>query len=303
MASFARDYASTDRMPRMDFTGERFITGHGSSELFHEHVHRYQLAAALADGAWVVDVGSGDGYGAVMLMRAGVSRVVGIDVDAEAVDHASATYAGEALAFVASPAEATGLPDAQADLVTCFEVIEHVTEPAGVVREIARLLAPGGVALISTPETVAHQEIIHADNPFHLSEMTEAEFRAALEPSFAHIVMLGRRSLVASWVGPLGDGGPLPMLDARGSTEEIRPTCLIAACSHSPVSRYLLGRGSVLIDPGEQERQERQDLATQTAGARVQLASYENDIQQLAEALRNADAELQRLRGRGSPPA
>jgi SAM-dependent methyltransferase len=48
-------------------------------------------------------------------------------------------------------AEETGLPDASIDLVVCTQVLEHCTEPWTAVRELARIVRPGGYALVSVP--------------------------------------------------------------------------------------------------------------------------------------------------------
>lgn len=51
----------------------------------------------------------------------------------------------------AGTAEATGLPDASFDLVLCTQVLEHCMNPWAAVREIHRILRPGGYAMVSAP--------------------------------------------------------------------------------------------------------------------------------------------------------
>ena len=48
----------------------------------------------------------------------------------------------------------TGLPDAQYDTVVCTQVLQHLPEPDRAVREISRILKPGGKAVISVPHLV-----------------------------------------------------------------------------------------------------------------------------------------------------
>ena len=50
--------------------------------------------------------------------------------------------------------QATGLPDAQYDSIFCTQVLQHLPEPEQAVREIARLLKPGGKAILSAPHLV-----------------------------------------------------------------------------------------------------------------------------------------------------
>lgn len=51
----------------------------------------------------------------------------------------------------AGTAESTGLPDASFDLVLCTQVIEHCMNPWAAVREIHRILRPGGHLVVSAP--------------------------------------------------------------------------------------------------------------------------------------------------------
>lgn len=50
-----------------------------------------------------------------------------------------------------APVENTGLPSASFDRALCIDIIEHLTDPAALLREVSRLLRPGGRALITIP--------------------------------------------------------------------------------------------------------------------------------------------------------
>src|SRR5438552_4731182 len=85
--------------PDLADTGERCIPGKSGTETLYEHVHRYLLAATLVDGRDVLDVGSGEGYGAAILARSARS-VTAVDADAPSIEHAAAKYALPNLHFV-----------------------------------------------------------------------------------------------------------------------------------------------------------------------------------------------------------
>ena len=53
--------------------------------------------------------------------------------------------------FICSDVTATPLDDNQFDYVTCLETLEHVEKPQDLVREIYRILKPGGLAFLTTP--------------------------------------------------------------------------------------------------------------------------------------------------------
>src|SRR5689334_13339092 len=89
------------------FTGERFLP-QCSGEIAYEHWHRYAFAQSFAIGKAVLDVASGEGYGAALL-SAVAAHVHGVDIDRGAVSHASRKYAACAnLRFV--QASCTALP-------------------------------------------------------------------------------------------------------------------------------------------------------------------------------------------------
>ncbi|PJB71599.1 MAG: class I SAM-dependent methyltransferase, partial [Armatimonadetes bacterium CG_4_9_14_3_um_filter_66_14] len=80
-------------MSNLPFTGERF-TPECVREMWYEHYHRYAFARALVAGKSVADIACGEGYGAALLAQS-ASSVVGIDLSAEAINHAQQRYAAQ----------------------------------------------------------------------------------------------------------------------------------------------------------------------------------------------------------------
>ena len=90
-----------------EFTGERLIPGEVDIDLLNEHMARYHFAVRLARGKRVLDAGCGAGYGSAELADVAES-VTGIDIAAEAVEHARAHYALHNVVF--EQASCTQLP-------------------------------------------------------------------------------------------------------------------------------------------------------------------------------------------------
>jgi len=107
------------------------------------------------DGSWqglrVADVGCGGGYLSEQLAQQG-ARVIGIDVAEGAIRAASieARKSGLEIHYVQANADALPLADASVERVICTDVLVHVPDPAPVVREIGRVLKPGGKCFFST---------------------------------------------------------------------------------------------------------------------------------------------------------
>ncbi len=74
------------------------------------------------------------------------------DVNEDDVAHARALNEGVPnVRYSVQNGEALGFDDASFDVVTCLEVIEHVSQPTALLREIARVLRPGGTAILTCP--------------------------------------------------------------------------------------------------------------------------------------------------------
>ena len=117
------------------------------------HAHRPRPPAVLVDlllqlakvarPALVVDLGSGTGISTgIWATRA--ARVIGIEPLAEMRQTAEAGNQAPTVRFQPGLAQATGLPDRAADIVTCAQSLHH-TEPRSTLAEISRILRDGGV--------------------------------------------------------------------------------------------------------------------------------------------------------------
>jgi SAM-dependent methyltransferase len=236
----------------MEMTGERFVP-ELRGQIAYEHLHRYEIARRFAGGRDVLDVASGEGYGASYLAQVAKS-VVGVDIDAEAIRHAASRYAAMNLRFRVGSASQLPLADDSFDLVVSFETIEHLVEQEEMLAEIGRVLRADGKLIISSPNKLVYSDLPHYQNPFHLRELYFDEFRELLLRHFSSCAIFGHRIFAASAVHPLVgvakrpgwlgmtdfDGGSgLPALPA--------PTYFLAVCGGEDTK--LGDLASIYIDP------------------------------------------------------
>jgi ubiquinone/menaquinone biosynthesis C-methylase UbiE len=170
-------------------TAEERLAYAPTSELWGEHRSRYRFAARYVAGMRVLDVASGAGFGMQMLRQTGC-RVVGLDYDSVALREARQLESRSALVH----GDATRLPlaDESVDAVVSFETLEHVPDAEAMLREIKRVVAPGGHLVLSTPNRAFGPPARHA-NPFHIKEFTADELRTLLERYFAQVALYGQR--------------------------------------------------------------------------------------------------------------
>ncbi len=179
-------------VPPLELTGERTLPDVPAENYWYRrHLAVYEWIGARILGARVLDMACGEGYGSEVLSRSAAS-VVGVDANPEAHAHACLRYVRENVRFDRGLVETYGEPRTF-DSIVFLQTIEHVLEPVNVLEHFRFLLAPGGTAYISTPNvlTLAPPGAERSDNPWHLKEYRQEEFRSLCESVFGSVQMLG----------------------------------------------------------------------------------------------------------------
>ena len=255
---------------------ERFVPGI-DGPIWYEHWHRYHFAAGFAAGKSVVDVASGEGYGSALLART-AARVTGIDASAEAVALARRRYAGAAnLEFLEGRCESMPVGDASADLVVSFETLEHVEDPRTLIAEAARVLRPDGLFLVSTPNKAIYTDQAGYHNPYHPSELYEAEFVQALRERFEGVRLFGQRVDAYSAIWPIEGAAQVAQLlqaraasggEAAGGVPD--PVYFIAVCApRAPALERVAAPFSLLADQDHRVWANTENVERLLAEARV----------------------------------
>lgn len=159
-----------------------------------EHVHRYnEVLPLMGKNDTVLDLACGTGFGSDILAQHTTGEVIGGDIAAEAVEECSRTWKRPNLKFAVLDGTALPYPDMHFDKVISFETIEHTTAYREMLREFHRVLKPGGIAFISTPNFPINSPSGKVTNPYHTQEFTYDELKNVLEDVFGNLDMKGQK--------------------------------------------------------------------------------------------------------------
>jgi O-antigen biosynthesis protein len=218
----------------MKFTGERMIPEFNrGQDIYLEHMTRYVFASQFVKNKTILDIACGSGYGSDYLLKAGAKKVIGVDISEETIDFCKQKYSDNVIEFLIGDVQKIPTENNSIDVIVSFETIEHVDEVAQVnfIKEVKRVLKPGGILIISTPNSLVYPK----GNPFHVKELDIKEFERTLEKTFKNVDLFYQDDVESSYIyskDNLNDLGEKHEVNKR--LDKILPEAslyLIAVCS------------------------------------------------------------------------
>ncbi len=296
---------------------ERFDPSESADTLMDaEHRGRYWWAGQLLRGKKVLDAGCGTGYGLEMLADAGAVALTGVDLDPGAVAEARVRGGRCGATVVQADLQALELPDDSFDAVVCFETIEHLESPQRGLAELRRVVRPGGMIVVSSP----NPDVYPPGNEHHRHELRPEELAGLVREHFGCVQTYLQHAWLASAIEPAENGAnghssgaeapPVPVRRSTSRPEGTTFTIVVGCDEEAPRPAALVS----MTDPFEvrwwQERvdeAERRSVDAQAevtraleaerraAEAEARAASLTERLEQVNKSLIDANQELAQM--------
>lgn len=145
--------------------------------VYQRHVFAYKaISLSYVSGRQVLELGCGEGFGADVLAPY-AAHYLAVDKKKPAFE-----FPGNNVSFRRCMLpELSGIASHSFDTVICFQVIEHIRKDHLLLEEIKRVLKPGGVLLITTPNKLMSL----SRNPFHVREYLPDEMETLIRSHFS----------------------------------------------------------------------------------------------------------------------
>ncbi len=171
-------------MPKI-FTTEITSEQIPSDNPIHQRLFKAYIAAEKYLTGDVLEVGCGEGRGVNVILQH-ARTFTAVDKISEVVINLGKKFPqGTFLAMNIPPLK--GLESNAYDVVITFQVIEHIDDDKLFLREIHRVLKPGGLLLLTTP----NRRMSLTRNPWHVREYVDHELKKLAENTFAKVEMKG----------------------------------------------------------------------------------------------------------------
>lgn len=165
-------------------------------------IGRYrEILDRIEPGDKVLDIACGTGFGARLMVDHG-AEVVGVDIDLGTIELARQRH-GDVAEFRHGNAERIPLDDDTVDVVVSMATIEHVPDDVAFVREIQRVLRPGGRFIAYTPQNRMGEKPIW---PWHEREYSLKDLHQLINTSLRLDHIEGWQNGILTPDDPRGDG-------------------------------------------------------------------------------------------------
>jgi 2-polyprenyl-3-methyl-5-hydroxy-6-metoxy-1,4-benzoquinol methylase len=156
-----------------------------SDNPIHQRLFKAYVVAKPYVSGDVLEIGCGEGRG-INLLTAHARSFTAVDKIKPVLDELQKKHpAARFIAMNIPPL--SGLQDNSYDLIVSFQVIEHIKDDTLFLKEIHRLLKPGGTALLTTP----NRKMSLSRNPWHIREYLPDELQSLAGKFFSHVEMKG----------------------------------------------------------------------------------------------------------------
>jgi len=280
------------------------------AEVRSDHVERYHFACQFVkEGAVVLDIACGVGYGSSLLAyETPCSRVIGVDIDEEAVYFAKKHFSHKKVTFLQGDCLDESLSLEPADCIISFETLEHIPRDIEFIGRLRQLLKPEGVLIISSP----NQEVFPFSEgavPYHVRHYTSQELRDLLirsgfdivaevsqdtyqiHPGFGrrfNIAVCQREDRVAKEQFSVSN---ISCFNPKNYDSRDRSLGLILSTCHA-----LFSQKRNLEQERERLNQERERLSQERDKARQQRSLLSQQLEQISKELEAHAKALQQLR-------
>ncbi len=165
-------------------TAERVSShDHSDNVIYQRHLVAYNEAAKMISGK-VLEVGCGEGYG-IALLAPKADEYVAIDKFQTSLEQYENQFPH--LSFTQTSVPPLKYPDNHFDYLVTFQVIEHIEDDVKLIKEMSRVLKPGGKMIMTTPNI----KMSLTRNPWHIREYTVQELTNILKVYFSDVNMKG----------------------------------------------------------------------------------------------------------------
>jgi GT2 family glycosyltransferase/2-polyprenyl-3-methyl-5-hydroxy-6-metoxy-1,4-benzoquinol methylase/glycosyltransferase involved in cell wall biosynthesis len=295
----AHRYQFNDPEEKLDFTGERYVSGY-PGQTQHAHHHRYIFAVPFCEGKTVLDVACGEGYGTNLIGTVAASTV-GVDIDESIIEFARRNHGAARLHFLCAPARNIPINNKNFDVIVSFETIEHFSEHDEFLQEINRLLKDDGLFIISSPNRDIYTVRNKYCNPFHMKELDLHQFERSLRSYFCNVHIFAQRQTCGSYILPLTiQAGTVDTFNTTDSLSYdhgdtfTSPEYFIALASNAPLPH---SAGSILSNDtyiAEQQQSARRE-ALRADTALKQVNEVERKLKQSQDLYQSLKSESSKI--------